>query len=49
MKQIILTSNTEILKGNVYSIEAGKNDGQRHFDHHGEFENEKSPCFKHWV
>lgn len=39
--KVILTSNQEVLNEDVFSIECGKNDGKKHFDHHGEFENEK--------
>lgn len=39
--KIILTSKPTY---QGYSIEAGKADNQKHFDHHGEFEKYPSPC-----
>ncbi|WP_434284705.1 teicoplanin resistance protein VanZ [Clostridium botulinum] len=39
--RIILTSKPEF---QGYSIEAGKGDNIKHFDHHGQFENYPSPC-----
>lgn len=41
MNKIILTSKPSF---HGYSIEAGKADNKKHFDHHGEFENLPSPC-----
>ncbi len=39
--KIILTSKPQF---QGYSIEAGKGDNIKHFDHHGQFENYPSPC-----
>lgn len=39
--KIILTSKPEF---QGYSIEAGKGDNVKHFDHHGQFEHYPSPC-----
>ena len=30
--------------GATHSIESGRNDGVKHFDHHGKFENQPCPC-----
>jgi hypothetical protein len=39
--KVILTSRPSF---QGYSLEAGKNDGQNHFDHHGYFAGQPSPC-----
>lgn len=34
----------EVSENAIASIEAGKHDGEKHFDHHGQFNNNPAPC-----
>ena len=45
--KIVLTADENFESD--FSIEAGKHDGQNHFDHHGEFKHEKPVCLQHIV
>lgn len=42
MTQIIMTNDKGFQAD--YSVEAGKSDGKRHFDHHGDFSDHVAPC-----
>ena len=42
MKKVILSNDREFCAD--YSVEAGKSDGKKHFDHHGDFSGHVAPC-----
>lgn len=44
IKEERLKISSEVVKNTFYSIECGLHDGAHHFDHHGEFSAQPSPC-----